>query len=209
MVDNKGLKKWIADIKEATGLKQAEIAEKIGVKSTYLSDMANGRVPITTNVVTELSEQFHIEMSSGDNSDAAYNLVPVYNFDAVGGMNGSNDVTDAPAYIERHVPFPGARKDDICVHITGNSMIPTYCPGSLILVREVQDWREYFGYGHCFVLFLRDGRRILKEVQRFAEDPKEYVLCVSHNRDYPAEELPRNLIRAVYKVIMTYTNEGF
>ena len=136
-----------------------------------------------------------------------YEMVAVWNFDAVGGS--SNEITDAPAYIERYVPFVGAHKDDMCVHVTGNSMIPTYSPGSLVLMREVPNWREYFGYGHNFVIFLNDGRRILKEVQRYAENPKDYVLCVSHNRDYPDEELPKSMIRNVYKVIMSLTNEGF
>lgn len=143
------------------------------------------------------------------NDGEPYTLVPVYNFDAVGGMHSSNDVTDSPAFVERHVPFVGARKEDICVNVTGNSMAPTYCSGSLLLLREVQNWAEYFGYGHCYVIFLKDGRRILKEVQRFAENSKEYVLCVSHNKDYPPEELPKSMITAVYKVIMTLTNDGF
>ena len=38
-------------------------------------------------------------------SSDGYLLVPVYNFDAVGGMSATNDITDAPAYIEKYVPF--------------------------------------------------------------------------------------------------------
>ena len=136
-------------------------------------------------------------------------LVPVYNFDAVGGMNAANDITDAPAYIEKYVPFVGAHDEDICVHVTGNSMIPTYSPGTLLLIRKVEGWREYFGYGHSFVLFLNDGRRILKEVRKFAENSKDFVLCVSHNKEYEPEELPKSMIVSVYKVIMALTNDGF
>lgn len=138
-----------------------------------------------------------------------YRMVPVYNFDAVGGMESYNDITDAPAYIEKYVPFAGAKIGDICVHVTGNCMIPTYSPGTLLLIREVEGWREYFGYGHTYVLFLNDGRRILKEVRKFAENSKDYVLCVSHNREYEPEELPKSMIVSVYKVIMALTNDGF
>ena len=138
-----------------------------------------------------------------------YRLVPVYNFDAVGGMSACNDITDAPAYIEKYVPFAGAHLEDICVHVTGNSMIPTYSPGTLLLIRKVEGWREYFGYGHTFVLFLNDGRRILKEVRKFAENSKDFVLCVSHNKEYEPEELPKAMIVSVYKVIMALTNDGF
>lgn len=139
----------------------------------------------------------------------SYLLVPVYNFDAVEGMSAANDITDAPAYIEKYVPFVGAHDGDICVHVTGNSMIPTYSPGTMLLIRKVEGWKEFFGYGHTFVLFLNDGRRILKEVRRYAENPKDYVLCVSHNKEYEDEELPKSMIVSVYKVIMALTNDGF
>ncbi|MDR1674973.1 MAG: S24 family peptidase, partial [Tannerella sp.] len=108
-----------------------------------------------------------------------------------------------------HVPFVGAQKDDICVHVTGNSMMPTYSSGSLLLVRKVEGWMEYFGYGLCYVLFLKDGRRILKEIQKSEIDHQRYVLCVSYNPKNPSEELPRDFIVDVYKVIMTLMNEGF
>nr|WP_288892807.1 LexA family transcriptional regulator [uncultured Alistipes sp.] len=142
-------------------------------------------------------------------SSDGYLLVPVYNFDALGGMNATNDITDAPAYIEKYVPFVGAHDEDICVHVAGNSMIPTYSPGTLLLIRKVEGWREYFGYGHSFVLFLNDGRRILKEVRKFTENSKDFVLCVSHNKEYEPEELPKSMIVSVYKVIMALTNDGF
>lgn len=138
-----------------------------------------------------------------------YRLVPVYNFDAIGRLHNGNEITDAPAYIEKYVPFVGAHEGDICVHVTGNSMIPTYCPGTLMLIRKVEGWRDYFGYGHTFVLFLNDGRRIMKEVRKFGDNPKEYVLCVSHNSEYEPEELPKAMIVSVYKVIMSLANEGF
>jgi len=138
-----------------------------------------------------------------------YKMVPVYNFDAVGGMDSWNEVIDSPTYIEKYIPFAGAGSDDICVHVTGNSMMPVYSAGSLLLVRRVEGWAQYFGYGHCYVLLLKDGRRILKEVQRSEVDPTTNVLCVSFNPKHPKEELPRNFIVDVYKVIMTLTNEGF
>lgn len=155
--------------------------------------------------LNETKEQLKIALrTEGD-----YRLVPVYNFDAAGGIHAQNEITDAPAFIEKYVPFAGAHEEDICVHVTGTSMIPTYSPGTLLLIRKVEGWREYFGYGQAFVLFLSDGRRILKEVRKFVENPKEYVLCVSHNKEFESEELPKSMIVSVYKVIMALTNDGF
>lgn len=145
------------------------------------------------------------ETTPGD----GFRMVPVYNFDVVGGMQAWAAVVDSPEYVERYLPFAGAKKGDICVHVTGNSMMPTYSSGSVLLVRRVEGWREYFGYGHCYVLLLNDGRRILKEIQKSEKSPEKFVLCVSHNPKNPPEELPRDFIYDVYKVIMTLTNEGF
>lgn len=30
-----------------------------------------------------------------------------------------------------------------------------------------------------------------KEVTRYDADPKHYILCVSHNKEFPSEELPK------------------
>lgn len=138
-----------------------------------------------------------------------YKMVPLYNFDAVGGMDSWNDVFDSPHYIEKYVPFAGAMTGDICIHVWGNSMSPVYNSGSQLLIRKVEGWMEYFGYGHCYVLLLRDGRRILKEIQKSAIDPIKNVLCVSFNPKHPQEELPRDFIVEVYKVIKTIADEGF
>jgi SOS-response transcriptional repressor LexA len=135
--------------------------------------------------------------------------IPLYNWDVVAGMDRFPDVVDESQHVEMFLPFPGARSSDFCIRVTGDSMTPTYKPGSIILVREVAGWREYFGYGNVFVIALSDGRRIFKEIQRYDENPEKSVLCVSHNRSYPAEELPKNLITRVFKLVSSLTEEGF
>lgn len=55
---NKDLKNIIGDIKFNDGLTQTEIAQKIGVSSTYLSDMVNERVPITSSILGKIYELF-------------------------------------------------------------------------------------------------------------------------------------------------------
>ncbi len=62
MAKNEQLKIAIERIKINTGLKQAEIADKLDIKSTYLSDMINGRVPLTESVCQKIFELFHISI---------------------------------------------------------------------------------------------------------------------------------------------------
>ena len=138
-----------------------------------------------------------------------YRLVPIIHIDSVGGMHSQNSIVQEPQYIEGYAPFAGAKEGDVCIIQSGDSMIPTCPAGSLLLVRQVLDWREYFGYGNIFVLVLTDGRRITKEVTKYAPDPQNYVWCVSHNPDVPDEERPKSMIAAVWKVIKILVNKGW
>ena len=138
-----------------------------------------------------------------------YRLVPIIHIDSVGGMHSHNSIVQEPQYIEGYAPFAGAREGDVCIIQSGDSMIPTCPAGSLLLVRQVLDWREYLGYGNIFVLVLTDGRRITKEVTKYTPDPQNYVWCVSHNPDVPDEELPKSMIAAVWKVIKILVNKGW
>lgn len=141
-------------------------------------------------------------------SSINYRFVPLLNLDAVGGMHRTNS-EGGDEYPEELIPFADAREGDVCLHVSGDSMAPTCPSGSLVLVREVTRWKEYFGYGNLFVLLLDDGRRILKEVQKYLPDSKDYVLCRSHNEKYPEEELPKSLIKGVFKVIKIQSDRGW
>ena len=140
---------------------------------------------------------------------ANYRLVPVVHIDSVGGMHSNNAIVDEPQYVEEYVPFINARDDDRAIYQSGNSMIPTIPPGSLIQIREVKQWREYFGYGSIYVIELNDGRRLTKEVAKYEPDPKNYILCKSHNPEVADEELPRSMIVSVWKVINILINKGW
>ena len=209
------------------GMQPSEFAKIIGLKAAQnIYDIQKDKVDISRSVAMKIVQVFPTfniswlltgegEMLKGGEEkhprllETDYRLVPLINLDAVGGMHASNDQHDVAQYTLGLVPFPHAEEGDVCMRVTGNSMIPTYPPGSILLLRAVPDWYEYFGYGHTFVIGLKDGRRILKEVTRSEEDPRNQLLCVSHNKDFPAEELPKSMIVSVYKVVMSLTNEGF
>lgn len=59
---NKQLKTAIFNIKRDFGLKQSEIADQLGIKSTYLSDMINGGVPFSESISNKIYEIFHIRV---------------------------------------------------------------------------------------------------------------------------------------------------
>jgi len=138
-----------------------------------------------------------------------YKLVPMINIDAVGGIHSPNEVFDKPEYIIRRVAFNDAKEGDKCIQVSGDSMEPTCPAGSIVLIRQVECWREYFGFGNIFVLLLKDGRRILKKVIKCDSNSQEYVTCVSLNKEYPVEDLPKDFIVGVWKVIKILVNKGW
>lgn len=138
-----------------------------------------------------------------------YRLVPLIQIDSVGGIHSPNSLDFSEQYVIRRMPFTEAQEGDVAILQSGNSMYPTIPAGSALLIRQVVDWQEYFGYGNIYVLWLRDGRRITKEIRRYDADPRNYVWCVSYNPDVADEELPRSMIRGVWKVIKYIADLGW
>lgn len=148
-------------------------------------------------------------LENTESNTVNYKLVPLLNLDAVGGIHSPNIVSEDIEYPEQLIPFTDAQEGDVALTVSGESMSPTCPPGSRVLIRQVPQWKEYLGYGNIFVLLLTDGRRILKEVQKYQEDPKNFVLCKSHNDKYPEEELPKSMISSVWKVVKILNERGW
>lgn len=155
------------------------------------------------------SESVSIIRESVQNGGSNYKMVPLIHIDSVGGMRSKNEIVNEPQYMDQYIPFVNAQEGDIAIIQTGISMTPTIPPGSILQLRKVENWKEYFGYGNIFVIELTDGRRITKEVTRYDSNPSEYIWCVSHNPDVPDEELPKSMIASVWKVIKVLTDKGW
>lgn len=151
------------------------------------------------------SEVVNLHPKPGDK----FTLIPLLNIDSVGGMESSNDLTWRDQFTIRHIPFIDAQKDDVAIFQSGDSMIPAIPSGSILQIRQVHDWQEYFGYGDTFVLWLKDNRRLTKQVLKYSPDPKNYVTCHSFNPEYADEELPKKFIRQVWKVISILSGKGW
>lgn len=66
---NQRLKNVVAAIKYKHGLKQSEIADKMGIKNTYLSDVINGRSPLSELFSDKLTTAFSVSkvyLSNGE-----------------------------------------------------------------------------------------------------------------------------------------------
>ena len=147
-----------------------------------------------------------IETAASEDSNV---MIPLVHIDSVGGVHSPNALVSSEQYIERLVPFPDARPGDVAILQSGNSMAPTIPAGAILQIRRVEGWREYFGYGSDFVLWLTDDRRITKQILKYEPDPVNYVTCHSYNPEAADEELPKKMIQEVWKVVNVLINKGW
>lgn len=224
----------IKDIIQYLNTSIGTFAEKIDISQDYLSNALEGGQESGTKllILQSIIKSFdfinpewlilgegsmlksetqtpNIPKRKNEDNSVNYKLVPLLNLDAVGGMHSLNSEPGDNEYIDKLIPFTDAQDGDVALMVSGESMSPTCPSGSKILIREVPKWNEYFGYGNIFVLLLTDGRRVLKEVQKWQEDSKNYILCRSHNDKYPEEELPKSMIAGVWKVIKILNERGW
>lgn len=171
-------------------------------------EMLKGEDAAYRNEIEELTPE-EIQDLRKHLRDGTCRFVPLVNIDSVGGIWSQNEITPSEQYTIRSIPFPDARPDDVAILQSGDSMSPTIPPGAILQIRQVVDWQEYFGYGNVFVLWLKDDRRITKQVLKYGPDPKTYVTCHSYNPDAADEELPRSMIKQVWKVVNVLINKGW
>lgn len=217
---------------ENENISNSEFGRRIGVSNAYVTSIRKSIQPeklrkISTEfpnlniswLITgegdmyqpsdETTEKSFSSNETAITSDDSVIMIPIVHIDSVGGMHSPNSIIEEEQFIEGYAPFVDARAGDICIIQSGDSMVPTCPSGSLLLLRQVPNWKEYFGYGNIFVIELTDGRRITKEVTRYDEDPRNFIWCVSHNPNVPDEELPKNMIKSVWKVIKIQINKGW
>lgn len=134
-------------------------------------------------------------------------LIPVASTDFIGGTRFNEEV-NTEEYINGYLPFPTsiAHQGDVVVPIYGDSMEPTYKAGSMVLIREVELWREYLEFGCTYVIGLVDDRRIIKTVM--AGNDAEHFLLVSINPSYQPQEISKDIIRSVWRVIVSVRREA-
>lgn len=207
-------------------LSQNEFAEICGLNRSVASRLSEATSESTLRKISEATDLNVDWLINGEGEmlkddfavpDTEYNiqndnskvLIPLVHIDSVGGVWSPNKISSSEQYIERLVPFPDARPGDLAILQSGNSMSPTIPAGAILQIRQVQGWREYFGYGGDFVLWLNDERRITKQVLKYDPDPRNYVTCHSYNPEVGDEELPKSMIVEVWKVINVLINKGW
>lgn len=134
-----------------------------------------------------------VEITSNSSFDGTRQVRYFPNLEATGGnMQLFED------YLEESVSLsiPRHFDADFALPLAGDSMVPLYHPGCIILVKR---WLERFiEYGKVYLIVTKQGNRMVKYL-RPAEREDE-VLCTSENSAYEPFTIPREDILALYMV---------
>lgn len=213
MAVNEQLKFGIEKIKITTGLKQAEVANKLGVTPPYLSDMINGRVPLTDSICQKIFDVFQIsvlenkvEILESDGVFKEYHggiemptYVPLLPISAQGGSLNDFIVSVKDSDCEQIIsPIKGA---DFAMTVAGDSMAPEYPSGSQILIKKINE-KAFIDWGKVYVLDTCNGSVIKKIMPADDKNPSK-IKCVSINQDYPPFEISLEDVYGIYRVLLS------
>lgn len=200
----------IQQIKATEDITQAELAEKLGLHKSYLSDMINERVPVTETVQASIYELFPYTKESIPPQDKRApavssspieeetKRVPLIPFEAQGGqLDGfaRNGVTLAQCETVP-TPFKGAQ---FAISVRGQSMSPTYPSGCVLFIsKNIADWVEW---GKVYVLDTENGV-IVKQLAPSSLG-NDFVCCKSFNDapEFAPFDVPKSTIFGIYRVV--------
>ena len=209
MAINQEFKNLISRIKYEYSLNQSQIADSLGVKKTYLSDMINGRVPYNETMSKKISEIFPvvnneqssynktIKITESDINESSFSGTLVYHIDATCGMD-NREIEFAEDRIIGSVNLPEISKTAKIVTANGDSMEPVIYNGNRVVIREIFNWEDIF-YGQIYLILL-DEYRMIKYIRRYEQDEKNYIILRSENSRYDDIKLHKSKIRKLFIV---------
>lgn len=126
-----------------------------------------------------------------DKNKPDFLLLPVFLPDTPGNTNS-----------KEFIPFINAKRGDIAIHISNDTMSPTFPPGTFIHIRKIKNWSEFIEFGQTYMIELSDGRKLIKEIRKGKDE--NHLLLVSHNKKYEDNEIDVQFIKTVWMVIAKY-----
>lgn len=197
MPKNEPLKKAIEAIKAAHEINQAAIAGKLGVTNTYLSDMINGRVPLSANAAEKIYELFRIRIGQ-EQITYSQNQIPLLPISAQAGSLNEFIVSVKDSECEQIIsPIKGA---DFAITVSGESMYPEFPAGSQILVKKINE-KAFIDWGKTYVLDTCNGA-LVKRLYPPDDGGRDKIKCVSINPAYPPFDVECKDIYGIYRVMM-------
>lgn len=110
-----------------------------------------------------------------------------------GGVTLFDDMMSSQ-YIDLAIPEFSDCTD--AVNLYGDSMLPLYKSGQIIILKE---WKESFiDYGNVYLVITKKGNRMVKYLRKGSD--ADHVLCVSENKEFDSFEILMDDILRLYLV---------
>lgn len=230
MSGNQRLKDAITEIKYREGITQKAISEALGFKNqSYLSDLANGRFPLSKGVSERISELYTYiskdwlltgegsmlltkepkgNATMADPSDLNWISVPVIPYGAMAGSTGWYEDVFAEDWAERRTVMApqGANPSDYVIFtVTGDSMLPNLADGDEILSKHVsfdyyKDKRLHIYNHSIWVIATKREGILIKNIT--AHDVEQHTItCHSYNPMYPDFTVNLADVRDIYHAV--------
>ncbi len=123
--------------------------------------------------------------------------IPLYDVDfALGYTDFFNDSMGGPlAYVD----FPGTRNATCWVRTTGDSMEPVIHSGDFLCLKKIEEWSAYLTTGEIYAIETVNDMRTVKKIERGYDELS--LTLVPVNTEYKKQEIRKDLIRQVFKVV--------
>ncbi|MBF1421245.1 XRE family transcriptional regulator [Hoylesella nanceiensis] len=195
---------------ESQGIKQTEVAQRLGVKPPYITKIFSDEREIGKNQIEKWITQFgfnKVWLLTGEGEMLINNetlpeqthdtyRIPLLPISAQGGAFNDFVVSVQESECERVIsPIKNA---DFAISIQGDSMAPEYPSGSQVLIKRINE-RAFIEWGKTYVLDTCNGS-VVKNL--YPSDDPNKVICKSINPDFPPFEVSLSDVYGVYKVLM-------
>ena len=189
-------------------MSQKAFCEKIGASNTFINSM---RRSVGHEKLFRIKQEFpdlsidwllygegEMLNSQSQAVEVGGKQIPFFDVEFEGGYDVMvNDQTrTAASFI--NVPYE-TRATHAC-RITGRSMQPDIYSGDVILLQYIEDF-SWLPLGDIYAIVTTNDMRTVKRLARSEND--ENYLLVPSNAEYQAQELPKRLIRNVFRVVGT------
>lgn len=128
----------IKELRKSKGISQIELAKICKVHQTAISQWENGHTTPDTDSLSMLSDYFNVSIDYliGKKNNMTKNLVPVLGYVKAGiPIEAVEEILD----YEEITPEMANNGEHFGLKIFGDSMMPRFCPGDVVIVRKQSD----------------------------------------------------------------------
>ena len=192
--------------RRANKLTQADIAAFLGCTQGFISQVEKGVSTLSPEFISIIlanpdwdtsmftGDGGMLKEGAGDSSGRGSRIRYWVDVDATAGGGELFDDMTTNRFID--LSIPEFRDCTDAVNLYGDSMMPLYRNGQIIILKE---WKENFiDFGNVYLVITCNGNRMVKYLRRGSD--ADHVLCISENKDFDPFEIERKDILRLYLV---------